>query len=509
MQLEERQRWQMNYRLIYHLSALSTNAIFDDLIDVDITPLSANTDDIFSFSGCKCTIKMPYDDNAKSLFYDGDDPNTVYPNYMRGQFDLVDLDNPGDYLVFRGMAKLEFIEIDELRSEIKLRLSDALDVWIDIAKRTNFTIPEGDVKTVAMRVASGDYTIVDFMQEIMTGFPNHMRTILPYNFDPFPVNDIKIDFAKYNDDWRQWTGLAPAIDDPIAEEYWNVETTYGTLLDRFQWYSNGGWSWYTGEGIWRITRFMVFTDDPSGLWNEFGFFGQVRYWMADIDTNNQFQIVSEITGNSMPIVYKELLPAKLMSLKLYPESMASEVYAANLPINPPTSFGNENFIIVQRNGAEFYYSGDIQLNIITLNPGSYNYARVVKAALMANRLTMYSATSAIVIRQHITSLNDGHEAIPLTDEDMSHLTISGSLGKIDLSDMNEINAGYLIPALYKAYSNLLGSLRKQIRFYLKTHIANTIGLLDKISIDGKVYYITSIGYPNDNGTTELIAIGER
>lgn len=209
---------------------------------------------------------------------------------------------------------------------------------------------------------------------------------------------------------------------------------------------------------------------------------------------------------------KDLLPAKLMRLRLYPESMESEVYAANFPINPPTSIVTENFTIVQRNGAEFYYSGDIQLNPIVLNAGSYNYARVVKAALIANRLTMYSLPSlpsAIVIRQHITSLNDEHEAIPLTDEDMSHLMINGSLGKIDLSDMDEINAGYLIPVLDKAYSDLLGSLRKQLRFSLKTPIANTIGLLDKISIDGKPYYITSIGYPNDNGTTDIIAIGER
>ena len=67
----------MNYRLIYRLWKFgfggytsSVEAIFDDLIDVDITPLNANTDDLFSFSGRKCTIKMPYDDNAKSLFYE-------------------------------------------------------------------------------------------------------------------------------------------------------------------------------------------------------------------------------------------------------------------------------------------------------------------------------------------------------------------------------------------------------------------------------------------------------
>jgi hypothetical protein len=34
-------------------------------------------------------------------------------------------------------------------------------------------------------------------------------------------------------------------------------------------------------------------------------------------------------------------------------------------------------------------------------------------------------------------------------------------------------------------------------------------MFSKISIDGKVYFVTSIGHPNDNGTTEIIAMGER
>ena len=494
----------MSYRLVY-IDHNDSEHTFNNVLSLSIDPIQANTDNIFASSGRKLNITIPYDASAKNAFYNNDQPNELYPEYVAGYFKLF----KDNVQIFVGMAKVTFIDIDEKSAEIRFRISDALDVWIDLAKSKNLDVKTAEQKVIHMRSSSGDYTLANFIEELIIGFPEEMRTILLYNFDPFPVNDIKINFAKYNDDWLKWTGLAPAIDDPIAEEYWDVETTYGTLLDRFQWYANGGWSWDTGGGIWRITRFMVFTDDPSGLWNEFGFYGQVRYWMADIDTNNQFQIVSEITGNSRPIVSKDLLPAKLMRLKLYPESMESEVWAANFPIFPPASIVDENFIIVQRNWAEFYYSGNIQLNPIALNPGSYNYARVVKAALLANRLTMYSAPSAIVIRQHITSINDGHEAIPLTDDDISHLTISGSLGQIDLSDMNEINAGYLIPALYKAYSDLLGSLRKQIHFSLKTHIANTVGLLDKISIDGKVYYTTSIGYPNDNGTTEIIAIGER
>lgn len=494
----------MSYKLVY-IDHNDSEYTFDNVISFSIDPIQANTDNIFASSGRKLNITIPYDALAKSAFYNDDQPNELYPEYVAGYFKLFK-DNEQ---IFVGMAKVTFIDIDEQNAEIQFRISDALDIWIDLAKSKNLDVKTAEQKVIHMRSSTGDYTIANFIEELTVGFPEEMRTILLYDYDPFRVNDFKITFAKYNDDWLQWTGLALPIDDPIAEEYWDVETTYSTLLDLFEVYASGGWSWDTGGGIWRITRFVVFTDDPNGLWNEFGFYGQVRYWMADIDTNNQFQIVSEITGNSRPIVSKDLLPAKLMRLKLYPESMESEVWAANFPIIPPTSIVTENFTLVQRNWAEFYYSGDIQLNPIVLNAGSYNYARVVKAALIANRLTMYSASSAIVIRQHITSINDGHEAIPLTDDDMSHLRIYGSLGQIDLSDMNEINAGYLIPALEKAYSDLLGSLRKQIRFSLKTHIANTIGLLDKISIDGKVYYITSIGHPNDNGTTDIIAIGER
>ena len=494
----------MSYKLVY-IDHNDYEYTFDNVLSFSIDPMQANTDNIFALSGRKLSITIPYDDSAKNAFYNYDQPNELYPEYVAGHFKFLK-DNEA---IFVGMAKVTFIDIDELNAKIRFRISDALDLWIDLAKSTNFDVKTTEQKVIHMRPSTGDYTIANFIGELTVGFPEEMRTILLYDYDPFRVNDFKITFAKYNDDWLQWTGLALPIDDPIAEEYWDVETTYSTLLDRFQLYASGGWSWDTGGGIWRITRFLVFTDDPNGLWNETGFFGQVRYWMADIDTNNQFQIVSEITGNSRPITSKTLLPAKLMSLKLYPESMESEVWAAYYPINPPTSIVTENFTLVQRDLAGFYYSGNIQINPMALNPGSYNYARVVKAALIANRLTMYSLSSAIVIRQHITSINDEHEAIPITDEDMSHLMIVGSLGQIDLSDMNEINAGYLIPALGKAYSDLLGSLRKQLRFSLKTPIANTIGLLDKISIDGKSYYITSIGYPNDNGTTDITAIGER
>jgi len=494
----------MSYKLVY-IDHNDYEHTFYNVLNFSIDPIQANTDNIFTSSGRKLSITIPYDASAINAFHNNDQPNEIYPEYLAGHFRFFK-DNE---VIFIGMAKVTFIDIDEQNAEIQFRISDALDLWIDLAKSTNFDVKAAEQKVIHLRPSTGDYTIANFIEELAVGFPEEMRTILLYDYSPFRVNDLKINFAKYNDDWLRWTGLALPIDDPIAAEYWDVETTYNTLLAQFLLYAAGGWSWDTGDGIWRITRFVVFIDDPNGLWDELGFYGQVRYWMADIDTNNQFQIVSEITGNSKPIVYKRQLPRKLMKLKLYPESMESEVYAAHYPIIPPTSIVTENFSIVQRNWAEFYYSGDIQLNSIVLNAGSYNYARVVKAALIANRLTMYPGSSAIVIRQHITSLNDEHEAIPLTDEDMSHLMINGSLGQIDLSDMNEVNAGYLIPALDKAYSDLLGSLRKQLRFSLKTQIANTVGLLDKISIDGKSYYITSIGHPNDNGTTDIIAIGER
>lgn len=494
----------MNYRLIYRLSTSSADAIFDDLIDVDITPLNANTDDLFSFSGRKCTIKMPYDDNAKSLFYDGDNPNDVYPDYMRGQFDLVDLDDPGDSLVFRGMAKLEFIEIDELRSEIKLRLSDALDVWIDIAKHTDFTIPEGDVKTVAMRVASGDYTVVDFMREIMTGFPSQMQGIDLFHFLAIYAQNVNLIFSQYANDFWQWqTNSSLSSTAMFASQF-------------------GGYVWQTDLEVIKITLFWVFRENIHD-WGV-GQFAEIRAWSAKVYLANPFQPIEEDSGYIRNIINETDLKLRISRAQLYPASILNQIEGLDLskaslyggddlPFKPfyEPFYAPENHSIGYANDV-FNYSGYIQLDPVTIPPGSYNYAKILRAMIMANRLAVFSGPDAITIKQHlIDPTADTLEATAISDDDITHLQIRGTLGKMNtLDDISALGgAGALIVPLQQIYRNMLGSFRKQISFSVRSSIANNLQMFSKISIGGKVYFVTSIGYPNDNGTTDIIAIGER
>lgn len=495
----------MNYRLIYrvyHHFGYSV-AIFDDLIDVDITPLNANTDDLFSFSGRKCTIKMPYDDNAKSLFYDNDNPNAVYPDYMRGQFDLVDLDDPGDSIVFRGMAKLEFIEIDELRSEIKLRLSDALDVWIDIAKHTDFTVPEGDVKTVAMRVGSGDYTVVDFMREIMTGFPTQMRDIDLFHFSAIYAQNVNLVFNQYANDFMQWpTNSSLSSTAMFASQF-------------------GGYMWQTEPDVIKFTLFWVFRENIYA-W-EPGLRAEIRAWSAKVYLANPFQPIEEDSGYIRNIMNEADLKLRLSRAQLYPPSVLNQIKLLDLSRSPlyggdelpfkpsgplypatPFSFGFANDV--------FNYSGYIQLDPVMIPPGSYNYAKILRAMIMANRLAVFSGPDAITIKQHlIDPTADTLEATAISDDDITHLQIRGTLGKMNtLDDISALGgASALIVPLQQIYRNILGNFRKQISFSVRSSIANNLQMFSKISIDGKVYFVTSIGYPNDNGTTEIIAMGER
>jgi len=501
----------MNYRLIYRLWKFgfggytsSVVAIFDDLIDVDITPLNANTDDLFSFSGRKCTIKMPYDDNAKSLFYDNDNPNAVYPDYMRGQFDLVDLDDPGDSIVFRGMAKLEFIEIDELRSEIKLRLSDALDVWIDIAKHTDFTVPEGDVKTVAMRVRSGDYTVVDFMREIMTGFPTQMRDIDLFHFKAIYAQNVNLVFNQYANDFMQWpTNSSLSSTAMFASQF-------------------GGYMWQPEPDVIKFTLFWVFRENMYA-W-ELGLMAEIRAWAAKVYLANPFQPIEEDSGYIRNIGNEADLKLRLSRAQLYPPSVLNQIKELDLSRSPlyggdelpfkpsgplypetiPFSIGYANDV--------FNYSGYIQLDPVMIPPGSYNYAKILRAMIMANRLAVFSGPDAITIKQHlIDPTADTLEATAISDDDITHLQIRGTLGKMNtLDDISALGgASALIVPLQQIYRNILGNFRKQISFSVRSSIANNLQMFSKISIDGKVYFVTSIGYPNDNGTTEIIAMGER
>jgi len=503
----------MNYRLIYRLWKFgfggytsSVEAIFDDLIDVDITPLNANTDDLFSFSGRKCTIKMPYDDNAKSLFYDNDNPNAVYPDYMRGQFDLVDLDDPGDSIVFRGMAKLEFIEIDELRSEIKLRLSDALDVWIDIAKHTDFTVPKGDVKTVAMRVGSGDYTVVDFMREIMTGFPTQMRGIDLFHFKAIYAQNVNLVFNQYANDFMQWpTNSSLSSTAMFASQF-------------------GGYMWQPEPDVIKFTLFWVFRENIDA-W-ELGLRAEIRAWAAKVYLANPFQPIEEDSGYIRNIGNEADLKLRLSRAQLYPYSVLNQIKELDLSRSPlyggdelpfipsydpfypdpatPFSIGYANDV--------WNYSGYIQLDPVMIPPGSYNYAKILRAMIMANRLAVFSGPDAITIKQHlIDPTADTLEATAISDDDITHLQIRGTLGKMNtLDDISALGgASALIVPLQQIYRNILGNFRKQISFSVRSSIANNLQMFSKISIDGKVYFVTSIGYPNDNGTTEIIAMGER
>lgn len=487
----------MNYRLIYRLNTSSADAIFDDLIDVDITPLNANTDDLFSFSGRKCTIKMPYDDNAKSLFYDDDNPNAVYPDYMRGQFDLVDLDDPGDSIVFRGMAKFEFIEIDELHSEIKLRLSDALDVWIDIAKHTDFTVPEGDVKTVAMRVGSGDYTVVDFMREIMTGFPTQMQDIDLFNFLAIYAEYVNLVFAQYANDFMQWpTNSSLSSTAMFASQF-------------------GAYVWQTEPGVIKFTLFWVFRENIDA-W-ELGLRAEIRAWSAKVYLTNPFQPIEENSGYIRNIGNEADLKLRLSRAQLYPISVLNQINQLDLSRAPlyggdelpfVPSYGDIGFA----NNTFILYSGYIQLDPVTILPGTYNYAKILRAMIMANRLAVFSGPDAITIKQHlIDPTADTLEATAISDDDITHLQIRGTLGKMNtLDDISALGgASALIVPLQQIYRNMLGNFRKQISFSVRSSIANNLQMFSKISIDGKVYFVTSIGHPNDNGTTEIIAIGER
>lgn len=490
----------MNYRLIYRLYTSSADAIFDDLIDVDITPLNANTDDLFSFSGRKCTIKMPYDDNAKSLFYDDDNPNAVYPDYMRGQFDLVDLDDPGDSIVFRGMAKLEFIEIDELRSEIKLRLSDALDVWIDIAKRTDFTIPEGDVKTVAMRVGSGDYTVVDFMREIMTGFPTQMQDIDLFHFLAIYAQNVNLIFNQYANDFWQWQANS---------------SLSSTAMFPSQF---GAYVWQTELDVIKITLFWVFRENRN-VWEAFQR-AEIRAWSAKVYLANPFQPIEEDSGYIRNIINEADLKLRIRLAQLYPANILNQIDGLDLSKSP--SYGGDHLpfeplyvalphsISYANDG--FNYSGYIQLDPVTIPPGSYNYAKILRAMIMANRLAVFSGPDAITIKQHlIDPTADTLEATALSDDDITHLQIRGTLGKMNtLDDISALGgASALIVPLQQIYRNILGNFRKQISFSVRSSIANNLQIFSKISIGGKVYFVTSIGHPEIDETSEIIAIGER
>jgi len=284
----------------------------------------------------------------------------------------------------------------------------------------------------------------------------------------------------------------------------------------------GAYVWQTEPDVIKFTLFWVFRENIHA-W-ELGLRAEIRAWSAKVYLANPFQPIEEDSGYIRNIMNEADLKLRLSRAQLYPLSVLNQIKELDLsraplyggdelpfipsyePLYPATPFsiGYANDV--------FNYSGYIQLDPVTIPPGSYNYAKILRAMIMANRLAVFSGPDAITIKQHlIDPTADTLEATAISDDDITHLQIRGTLGEMNtLDDISALGgASALIVPLQQIYRNMLGNFRKQISFSVRSSIANNLQMFSKISIGGKVYFVTSIGYPNDNGTTEIIAIGER
>ena len=107
----------MSYRLVY-IDHNDYEHTFNNVLSFSIDPIQANTDNIFASSGRKLNITIPYDASAKNAFFNNDQPNELYPEYVAGYFKLF----KGNEQIFVGMAKVTFINIDEKNAEIRFRI---------------------------------------------------------------------------------------------------------------------------------------------------------------------------------------------------------------------------------------------------------------------------------------------------------------------------------------------------------------------------------------------------
>jgi hypothetical protein len=327
-----------------------------------------------------------------------------------------------------------------------------------------------------------------------------MHDIDLFHFLAIYAQNVNLIFNQYANDFMQWpTNSSLSSTAMFASQF-------------------GAYMWQTELDVIKITLFWVFRENIND-WGA-GQRAEIRAWSAKVYLANPFQPIEEDSGYIRNIINEADLKLRIRNAQLYPANILNQIDGLDLSKSPlyggddlpfepfydtiDHSIGYANDI--------FNYSGYIQLDPVTIPPGSYNYAKILRAMIMANRLAVFSGSNAITIKQHlIDPTADTLEAITLSDDDITHLQIRGTLGKMNtLDDISELGgARSLIVPLQHIYRNILGNFRKQISFSVRSSIANNLQMFSKISIGGKVYFVTSIGHPEIDGTSEIIAIGER
>lgn len=526
-----------NFRLDVYRSLTSTmpsvafSIMTDEIIDLTITPHSAAADDVFEVYGRFATITLLRTGNTAQWLLNKN-PSSAHPEYIDAAIQIRDLDTGRNE--FSGALRMDRITHIEDSAYLQIVLSDAMDIWITEAKKTEHTF----TGAIGGNLCSFDGLTDDVMiaLKIMADLdPDEERDFNPLmvkrDLMDKPVSDFSI-------------GMNQSSVPSLPTEY--IQVTHQRI--NLEEYDNDFSKWIAQSSGQKVTWQQYFSYVGYDFTTKVCYLGMVHVWrVGNSASDYRYSYKQKVWKFT---VYNLLQPYHFVNVEVPPAMTLNQVWNAlvlvfgSLPDGSANLYRDNNKLALHTpmpqafehtiNGYVYglrmsaldnngRWNTDlidvtlpINFNTIAFREGSHDCASIANAMFIANILHLSCDHNGIkqVRAGVLNPKNDFSAGYRVPDEDIIGQQRSGLFG-----DLNRIasalrivkNSDALISIINNLFREQLAKISCRISFSLpdEYYENSAIRIHKNIKLDSseRAYIITSVSYPN-NGLIDIECVGE-
>lgn len=473
----------------------------DYIIDIDLDPKAVSADNFLKIRGRKAKVVLAWDDIVKNIIQ-SIPLHSAFRNTYLACLMFIYLDG-SDEPVFIGSVRNDTLSIDEEDMSVSFYCSDALDTFIDISQNAYFRLQSYDNKISVPGLSN--YPFSQLFRDVLYPFSNAFGS--PVIEGQLNIGDVMATNVYY--------------DTPIGGYTYQQ---FREQVDR-----DGATHWQ--QGFFELVRIWNDQQDGRSRFVCTWFYGWefeanvfVRVLVTSVNHDNPFVMQQgqylEYNATSYAQIALTLHQSGLMPTAstnswinvrelTSPDSLKTIKYEGtdfNIILDP--------FQIIAGTSEGYNITAPLDFSIVTVSEGEHTGSDLARACVMANRLSLESrisslVSSAIFIKRALlpSQADSGNltGATELTDNEIFDLIKEGNYSQLNKESFAVMTINQNVKNLLNAYySQVSGAFCYRLTFDTNN---NSIGLLDKILIDNKPYFIISITDIDDNGFRKVIAVG--
>ena len=459
------------------------------ILDYQIDDDAYSQDEAFAIRGRMATVTTIWELQCQAWLQEKS-ISRIYPEYLDSIVDIVDTET--NTVLFRGAIQIQDIDHDYDKHIVTLRLRDSIDIWITQAKKTYFTtgeggsscgLTEGNINLLALLYTPTQY-LLKGMSYVSTNYTDL------YNIGEI-VQDLPMEIEGYANDFSTWQPILNGV--PFNASY---QAKYYVV------------QYDTDYSIFHCNFIHIFEAS-----------GQYCYRVLKVTFDETPLLQPKFVG------YIEMAQTTAARLGGYLENLISSpgyvpnVYLDGGHVTVVNSYGaartvNGEQYSVSISDDKIFITCPFNVRKLQLNDGKHSYADLAYALFTANALTLgyTSDGQRFVINSMLSDALSFTGGVAFSNDNIYNQKRSGLLadiGKLGSACSPARYSTNLINALKYIFGARLAAIGAVLTFQAPEayRLNGTLGITNKIEIDGRTYVITKLGYP-DNGLVDVECVGE-